>query len=438
MSKAKAVAAPAAQQAPAPQVVVPNEELYTDDMVNAILGTTAPDANFRHVAKVAGGITQHVFITPSVTGVHREGIQQDVVIDYHLNKARQVPGANRVDIFDEQTLFRTENEDVTVLIPYCTGNHWLTCEIKIQKRGLNINTDIQLHDPYGRGELDQDLFATLQRSINTRIWERFIKNTAPREQLVRNAPTNTPSRFDRPRQAVSDGVSCGVIVCEEIRQLANTGRIVPRNPYSKGEVQEIRGRHLEDLKQQGEFRQGLINQYSTNDLFAQVAASIKSSQLELDEDKRLKSQRFLVDNLGKLRKMDGVITSGFLGGSVLVFKNSSNVEAFRIVGNFEKLTIQCKDTKGQYIVQIQRLDANGNLIPDCVDVLSYNNGKLQNAVTIGDTAGSRSRVQNLLDQANGRGVAVKAVAAVEPLAAPKTFVQRLMCQRAVAPAELAR
>jgi hypothetical protein len=178
----------------------PNDEMYLDDMVNAVLGTTVPNANFCHTKKT---VRAHVFITPSVTGADRDGIVGDVTIDYYLNKGKQ-PGEHVVDIFDEQTLFLKTNEDVTVLIPYCTGNHWLTCEIKIQKRGLYINTDIQLHDPYGGSKLSDGLFGELLVSIGDRLKEKV-------PECVREF-TNSESRFDFRRQAADDGVSCGVIV----------------------------------------------------------------------------------------------------------------------------------------------------------------------------------------------------------------------------------
>jgi hypothetical protein len=395
-----------------------------------VLDSSIPGEHFKHAFKPAadGNPLEHVFITPAVS---TRGTGNP--IDYYINKKDREDAR---DVFDDPNLFQNVNEDVRILIPYCTGNHWVTCEVKITKRGLNINTAIQLHDPYGEDglcQLEDNLFRELKESIELRTLQKL--------QRAQIKASNQVSRFVSRRQERGDGNSCGVIVCEEINELASTGDIARRVPYSGDEIQTIRRRHLAELAQQDVNRQGLIERFSANhgpddakseDLFTQVAASIKSSQLEFDEDKRLKSQRFLVENLGKLRKMNGVITSGFLGGSVLVFKNSSNVEAFRIVGNFEKLNIQCKDTKGAYIVQIQRLDAKGDLIPNCVDVLSYNNGKLENAVTIGDIAGSRSRVQNLLDQANGRGVVVKAVAEAAP-ASEKSWVQRIMGQRAVAP-----
>ncbi len=427
----KAAVVPAAAQAlaphaPAPQAQAYNGEWYVDDMVNAVLGTTVPGANFRHRTKTAAGVTEHVFITPTVTGTRRDGIREDVVLDYYVNKEKQI-GAHRVDIFDELSLFRNENEDVRILIPYCTGDHWMTCEVKIQKRGGNVNADVQLHDPYGRGRLDQAIFRNLQESITRRIVSKF-------PDLNVGYVTCSPSRFNFARQAANDGNSCGVIICKEISELADTGTIVRRAPYSEAEIQVIRDMHLEDLGRQGG-RQGLIDQYSGggDHIFDQVMKTIGSLQLELDEKKRLEKQRFLMDNLGKLKKMDGVVTGSLFRGVVLVFHNSTRNESFHIVANGKNFDIQCKDAKGKYIVELQRVDADGNLVPGCMDVLSYNDGKLQNAVTIGDVGQSSSRVQGLLDQVNKRGATVSQISPQQPApaAAPvKSWVDYVIRRRA--------
>ena len=81
-----------------------NNRWYTDDMINAILGTTVLNANFCHNIRSVGKVTEHVFITPTVTGSNRTGILEDVVLSYYVNKEKQV-GKHRVDIFDEPTLF---------------------------------------------------------------------------------------------------------------------------------------------------------------------------------------------------------------------------------------------------------------------------------------------------------------------------------------------
>ena len=104
-----------------------------------------------------------------------------------------------------------------------------------------------------------------------------------------------------------------------------------------------------------------------------------------------------------------------------------------MVANGKQIDIQCKDAKGQYIVQIQRMDANGNLIPGCVDVLSYRDGRLQNAVTIGNTEHTFSRVQESLDQANKRGVTISQVSSQQsaPVAPPaaKSWVSYITGRR---------
>ena len=115
-----------------------------------------------------------MFITPTVTGANRREMREDIVLSYYLNKEEQVgPVRDRVDIFDNPDLFRNENENVRVLIPYCTGAHWVTCEVQISKRGLNVNTNVQLHDPYGNGLLNPALFDSLGGAVVRRIISNF-------------------------------------------------------------------------------------------------------------------------------------------------------------------------------------------------------------------------------------------------------------------------
>jgi len=385
-------------------------------MINAILGTTVLNANFCHNIRSVGKVTEHVFITPIVTGSNRTGILEDVVLSYYINKEKQV-GKHRVDIFDEPTLFRNKNENIRILIPYCTGNHWVTCEILVAKRRLNVSIDVQLHDPYGHGLLNQDFFYNLAGAITLRILTNSRSLSLSIYQL-----TNSPSRFDFRRQCSNDDTSCGVIVCKEIRELAKSGTVVKRVvPYSSDEIQKIRKRHLEEIEQQGEHRKALIIQYGSNlepssfatgnvdqpeDLFAQVVQNLKSLQSELDEKKRLEQQDFIAKNLGKLKKVEGAVTNSLFRGSIWVFYNSDQKESFHIVANGKNLNIQCKGIKGQYIVQIQRIDINGNLVPSCADVLFYKDGKLQNAITISNIGQSSSRVQGLLDQVNTSGLTI--------------------------------
>ena len=120
----------------------------------------------------------------------------------------------------------------------------------------------------------------------------------------------------------------------------------------------------------------------------------------------MEQQDFIAKNLGKLKKVEGAVTNSLFRGSIWVFYNSDQKESFHIVANGKNLNIQCKDIKGQYIVQIQRIDINGSLVPSCSDVLFYKDGKLQNAITISNIGQSSSRVQGLLDQVNTSGLTI--------------------------------
>ena len=186
---------------------------------NYLLGGTYPEHDEKYPYYVA--------VTPAV-----DTLQHASPIDFYLNKNRQQsPGFgrrdDRRDVFVElrHILIGDAGEfacNIKILFPYnITQVHWLTGEIKIQKRGNKYAIKILAHNPHGRGTggkngMDDKNYYTILKSIHQRI------SSLDREATFAEIRSSSP--YTSQRQNPRDTTSCGVIVAREI-----TDRILGRN-----------------------------------------------------------------------------------------------------------------------------------------------------------------------------------------------------------------
>lgn len=114
------------------------------------------------------------------------------------------------DIFDElMPKLKVRDGQAKILFPYNRSNiHWLVGEVIINKERNNFTITLLAHDPYGGGDLEEGNKVILRTAI-----EKRIKDSIP--QAGFKWELNQVSPYER-RQAVNDGVSCGVIVVEDI------------------------------------------------------------------------------------------------------------------------------------------------------------------------------------------------------------------------------
>lgn len=133
------------------------------------------------------------------------------------------------DVFDEVKpyFFDLESSNLKILFPFnMNQSHWVTGEIRIHKT-LNQDNgnktyfiDIFTHDPYGKGQMDENCYDKLKEVLKKRI--RDADQTAC---FIFNRPISPYPR----RQAETDEISCGVIAAEGILQCI-TGSIIGSYP----------------------------------------------------------------------------------------------------------------------------------------------------------------------------------------------------------------
>jgi len=156
----------------------------------------------------------YVAVTPSVdtqstpvllaSGGQVSGMPIDTIFTDRL-------GCNILDeLITSDRMLAAENTRGKILIPFNQFSiHWLTAEIKIDKRGTQWNFEVFVHDPYGNiKDMWQDDFERIEKSIRSYMERRLSTG------LILEI-TNEKSPYSR-RQAYNDNTSCGVIVADDI------------------------------------------------------------------------------------------------------------------------------------------------------------------------------------------------------------------------------
>lgn len=155
---------------------------------------------------------------------------------------------DRKDIFDEiiPLIFNKEGDvNVKILFPYnILQHHWLTGEVFLQKvQGAGnepgkVSIIFNCHDPFGGGKPTESSFNAITNAIrNILIIHQYEIEVIP----------NTDSSFMGRRQAVGDGVSCGVIVVDEILKRIKGQPLDVDTPHQIGAL-ELRKQQLEIAK----------------------------------------------------------------------------------------------------------------------------------------------------------------------------------------------
>ncbi|HUX79485.1 MAG TPA: DUF6119 family protein, partial [Alphaproteobacteria bacterium] len=109
-------------------------------------------------------------------------------------------------------LLSQEEAHGKILFPYNRPNdHWLLGEIRIHKNGENYTIEIFAHNPMGKGIMKKDNFLELQEVIQKRISEEHLRMHHSEAKFL--AIANALSLYKKRQQ---DGISCGVIVAEDL------------------------------------------------------------------------------------------------------------------------------------------------------------------------------------------------------------------------------
>lgn len=119
---------------------------------------------------------------------------------------------DRKDVFDEiaPILLSEDQVIVKILFPYnILQHHWLTGEVILLKEGNKVQIRFDCHDPFGGGMPNEETFNCIINVI-TRVLE---KDRGLEIEVIRE---RQESPFKARRQAIGDGVSCGVIVADDI------------------------------------------------------------------------------------------------------------------------------------------------------------------------------------------------------------------------------
>ena len=148
---------------------------------------------------------------------------------------------DRQDIFAELLpLLAQENLHLKILFPYNdTQRHWTLAEIKMAKTDHRYAINFFVHDPYGSGQMGIENYDELCRC--------FQKKIIAYDRLATFEFNNHQSPYQKPRQASGDGVSCGVMVAEELLQRVAGASLDRDQPYASG-AESLRKKHLDDLK----------------------------------------------------------------------------------------------------------------------------------------------------------------------------------------------
>jgi hypothetical protein len=362
-----------------------NSIWYTDAIVTALIGQMPGDNDsFKYTKK--GSL--HTFITYPTSGTDAKSTN----IDYFLDADKQPTpkkGDHRTDVFMHPLLFSTANESARIFIPYCTHQHWQLCEVNIKKTGKKFTVTVVSHDPKGGGKLEDALFKRLQATITKKL-----------QKIINGAEitfTNEISTYT-PRQAVNDNDSCGVIMIRDLERRSKNQDLNTAKPFTAEEITTLRQEHLTKLRGKKHYEH-LVRQFSgeTSTLFREAINSIEELVKTKNQLERQNHSSRLVQNLSKLPAMEI-----YLHDTKLVFYGSTKQPHITLTKSIfgPSLKISC-DPKGEYIVEVQRINAHGALLPNCIDILHYKDGKLQQATTIGnldELSTSRSRVGELLDQ----------------------------------------
>ena len=145
------------------------------------------------------------------------------------------------DVFEEimPILKRHKKGNSRILFPYnLDQRHWLTGEIMIAKKNNNYTVDIYAHDPYGHGQMAENLFNILELTIRARISQEHAE-----ANLIE--VHNQQSPFSA-RQAPGDNVSCGVIVCEDLSKRIRGEELPLASLYPIG-TEGLRRQHIQAM-----------------------------------------------------------------------------------------------------------------------------------------------------------------------------------------------
>ena len=134
---------------------------------------------------------------------------------FFLDKSfQQAPNPGRADhrrdVFDEimPVIMNKHEARARILFPFNIFQfHWQTGEIILHKIGNDIRFSLRCHDPFGNGVFDEEVSANLILIITEVLRGSY--------GLTVQFLGNLQSPYFR-RQAEGDGVSCGVIVADDI------------------------------------------------------------------------------------------------------------------------------------------------------------------------------------------------------------------------------
>mgnify|MGYP002384285806 FL=1 len=160
-------------------------------------------------------------------------IKQQTLEDLE-SKLREVSLEERKDVFDElmPVLSKYKEVHTRILFPFNLSQmHWLLGEIYIHKLNNAYNGIVQVHDPMGKGEINNIHFNTLKESIEARL--RFYD---PNTQQLIIKSVKSPFK-----QRQYDGHSCGVIIVEDLLRRIE-GR--PLDGLSSEKPGELRLSHI--------------------------------------------------------------------------------------------------------------------------------------------------------------------------------------------------
>ncbi len=162
---------------------------------------------------------------------------KDIEFDYFRlnNEINLLAKKSKKDVLDEILVKMSEEDNAKIIFPYCVNDSiWLTCEIKLNKIGNNLNFIIQAYDPYGKDQISKELLGPLTNAIQEKYKgsEFTVK--------IENRKVDLEAR-----QSPHDAVSSGIIVSEEILKRL-TGQEISAQLYENQAIM-LRIKHVENM-----------------------------------------------------------------------------------------------------------------------------------------------------------------------------------------------